>query len=264
MTEVSIIMGARGRAKSTQRTLQSYTKLSYKDYELLFVEIKHDGDNLEPIYNVFKDQLPIRYFSLEENLKSYIPGVTSWTPATTWNFGMTQAIGKFIIICGADILLSYPDMIEKFLDQYKDNRVGVLTYYLSPLITDLLGTGNVDWMNDPLAISNLPGFWDVPVTGDINRNRTSAGLTTFLTGQPREAWDYMGGFRTELSHLVNDQDLYLREVALGKRCETMKDYFAYHQAHPFQKATTPICSPGWHYANEKQARLQEPAERDAT
>ena len=45
----------------------------------------------------------------------------------------------------------------------------------------------------------------------------------------------------------------------------MEGYVAYHQAHPpLLTPHLPVMSPGWHYTNERQARLLEPAERDAT
>ena len=260
MTEVSIIMGARGREENTRRTLQSYQKLSYVDYELLFVDVIHK-ENLKSLYKEFETLLPIKYLSLQENFKIYVPNATTWTPATTWNYGIRQSTGKFIITCSADILLSYPDMIEKFLEQYRNNRLSVLTYFLNRDMTNSLDS--YDWIGNPDSIQLFSGCWEMGIDGTTNSSRKAAGLTTYITGQPRERWDYFGLFREELGHLVNDQDLVMREACLNLGAETLNNYVGYHQAHPLSNDIFPhIACPGWHYENEAQARLLEPAPRD--
>ena len=254
-------MGARGREEHTRRTLQSYTKLSYTDYELLFVDVLYRNTNLKNLYEEFRGKLPIRYLSLEENGKEYIRDVTTWTPATTWNYGIRQSTGKFVITCSADLILSYPDMIERFLEQYKSDRISVLTYFLSQRMTEQLD--QIDWYNNPDNIQSFGGFWNEDISGATNFSRLLAGLTTYITGQPRERWDYMGLFREELSHLVNDQDVMLREVCLGRGVGTLDGYMAYHQAHPLEIGMDVNCiTPGWNYHNELQTRLLEPAPRD--
>jgi hypothetical protein len=196
---------------------------------------------------------------MELNMKVHTPG-TTWTPATTWNYGIRESTGKFIITCSADILLSYPDMIERFLSQYTSNRISVLTYFMSQDMVSKLDS--LDWLGNPDSIQALPGFWNATVNGGSNIDRLSGGLTTFITGQPRERWDYMGLFREELSHLVNDQDMYLRDTFLGHGIETLEGYVGYHQYHP--GGDMACVSPGWNYHSEAQARLLEPAPRDAS
>ena len=264
MLDVSIIMGARsgskGRNINVRRTLQSYTKLSYKNYELVFIDITNNGNDLEYLYEEFKDKLPIRRVVLPEFTKMWTPE-TTWTPATTWNYGIRHSEGKFVIVTGGDILLSSPDLIEKFLDQYKGRRNAVLTHFISISMVDSLD--GMDWMGDPRMVQNLSGYWDGVENGNINTNRTTAGHTTYLTGQPREDWEWIGLFRTDLSHLVNDQDLHIRENFVNRSAGTLEDYIGFHQAHPIDE---PISyegiSPGWNYHSEAQARLQEPAPRD--
>ena len=259
MTEVSIIMGARGRPENTRRCLEAYTKLTYTDYVLVFIDILYDKINLLPIYEEFKDRLPIRRLELPENFQEYSPDST-WTPATTWNYGIRHSDGKFVILTGADILISYPDMIERFLTQYSNRRLASLTYFLSRGMT--LELENIPWKPNPDCIQTIGGFWDDNSSGNQNMNRTTAGHTTYLTGQPRNEWEWMGLFRTDLSHLVNDQDLVIREGFLGREAEMLDGYVCYHQAHPPEKVHN-VVSPGWHYETEAQARLQEPAPRDA-
>lgn len=262
MTEVSIVMAAMGRPVATRRTLEAYTKLSYPDYEFLLVDTIRDGVNLESLYAEFKDRLPITYHPLESNRTHIYDPNKTWTPATSWNYGIKKSTGKFVITCSSDILITYPDMIERYLDQYKSDRISVLTYFLSNYMTDVL-LDNVDWKNNPDIVQTFQGFWNEEIHADTNFNRKLAGLTTYITGQPRDMWEYMGLFRTEFSHLVSDQDIMLRDVCIGRGVGTLEGYHAYHQAHPVDMVISGAAlQPGWNYHNEAQARLLEPAPRD--
>lgn len=258
MVDVSIVMGALGRPEETRRTLKSYTKLTYPSWELIFMNPTRAQvveDNLEFLYDEFKDILPIRYYHLEER--------ESRTPAVTWNTGMSYAEGKFVIVCSADILLSYPDLIERYLAQYSDRRISTNIYFLTKDMTDMLGT--MDWFENPDVIQTFPAFFSAEINGQTNAARKSAGLLTHHTGMTKDRWEWFGKFRTEVSHLVNDQDVVMRERALDVGVDTMEEYVAYHQAHPSLIGSyQPVTSPGWQYENERQARLLEPAKRDAT
>jgi hypothetical protein len=194
-------------------------------------------------------------------MKHYIPNETTWTPATTWNYGIGQSVGDFVVTCSADIIPSCPDMLEEFLTQYQNNRISVLTWFLSKDMTLKLD----ECIDHPEILEELPYFFDQQIDGDTNRNRHLAGLTTYITGQPKEMWEYMGLFRTELSHLVNDQDMMLRDVAVGRGVDTLAGCVGYHQAHHIEldiPCGANVMSPGWQYENENQARLLEPAPRD--
>jgi hypothetical protein len=261
--DFSIILGVRGRPETTRRALESYERLTYKDYELWFMDDCFAGTNQHPVYEEFKDRLPIRYFPLIENFSSYIPDVTTWSPATTWNTGIRKAEGKFVIVTSADIIISDADALEKFLNQYNGNRISATTYFLPEEIT--YGTINtIDWKSDPRLIMTLPGFIEGNGGGRANYTPTPPNLLTFLTGTEKSKWEEIGCFRTQLSHLVNDQDLYLRELFLGKNTDTWEGCVALHQAHPRGEAHVSVTKPGWHYETERQARLIDEAPRDET
>ncbi len=262
MPDVSIVMAAMGRPDATRRSLEAYTKLSYPNYEFLLIDTIRNGVNLRNLYEEFKDRLPILYYPVESNTTEIYDPEKTWTPATSWNYGIKRSQGKFVITCSSDILISYPDMIDRFLTQYQSSRISVLTYFLSSYMTDTL-LNTIDWKNDPDIIKTFLGFWDDMIHADRNRNRLLAGLTTYITGQPRDMWDYMGLFHTEFSHLVSDQDMMLRDVCLGRGVGTLEGYCAYHQEHPIDTViSNSKLQPGWNYHNEAQARLLEPAPRD--
>lgn len=261
MTNVSIVMAAMGRPDATRRSLESYARLTYPDYEFLFMDTIQYGVTLENVFHEFENRLPIVYIPIERNMTMIYDPEKTWTPATTWNHGIKRAKGKFVITCSSDLIISAPDMIEKFLDQYKLDRISVLTYFLSAHMTNSL-LDSVDWKSNPNIIQTFGGFWGDEIHADTNFNRRLAGLTTYVTGQPKDMWEYMGLFRTELSHLVSDQDMMLRDVCMGKGVGTLNGCVAYHQEHPIDGFISGATKPGWNYHNEAQARLLEPAPRD--
>lgn len=254
--EVSIVMGARGRPIETARTLLSYAQLKYPSWELVFMNVIGRGVwPLDKIADKFKDRLPIKYHLVTEE--------ECHTPAMTWNTGFMRSEGRFVITCSADILVTAPDMIEKYLEQYNNVRLSTLTYHLTRIMTEDLDVA--DWYNNPNSVQSMPGFWWKEIDGERNEDRLAAGLTTYQTGMSRERWEWFGKFRTEYSHLANDQDVVLREKALGVGCDTLQGYCGYHQAHPPMEQTekfTPFEAGGWIYENERQARLLEPAKKE--
>jgi glycosyltransferase involved in cell wall biosynthesis len=262
MPEVSIVMAAMGRPDATRRSLESYCRLTYPDYEFLLIDTIQNGETLETVFKEFEKRLPIVYIPIERNKTTVYDPNKTWTPATSWNHGIKRSSGKFIITCSSDLIISAPDMIEKYLAQYTTDRISVLTYFLSLHMTNnLLDT--VDWKSNPDIIQTFGGFWGDVIHADTNFSRRLAGLTTYVTGQPKDMWEYMGLFRTELSHLVSDQDMMLRDVCLGRGVGTLHGCVAYHQEHPIDLVISGAnLQPGWNYHNEAQARLLEPAPRD--
>jgi hypothetical protein len=79
-------------------------------------------------------------------------------------------------------------------------------------------------------------------------------------GMMRSTFEHFGKFREDDSHLTADHDVLMRFRALGWQSDTMNDYICYHQWHPTIQIEG---TPGWTYENEAQARLLEPAIRDA-
>ena len=253
MIEVSVVMAARGRYNETKRTLQSYTKLTYPNWELIFMNPVENNPmefNLYGLFLEFKDRLPIEFHQTENTL----------TPAQTWNEGINLAHGRFVITCSADILLTGGDLLQRYLDQYRDIRESVLVYKLSRSATKNLD--GIDWYNRPDTIQELMDFWSAEIDGELNRTRKQAGLTTYHTGMTAERWKWFGGFRTEHSFYVNDSDIVEREKNLGG-CDTIQGYWAVHQAHPQENYSyPPLNTSKWVYENELQSRLLEPAKED--
>jgi hypothetical protein len=261
VTEISIILGVRQRTANTRRALESYEKLTYKDYEILFMDCVGESNQLG-VYNEFKNRLPIKYHLLQEDFGRYVEDETTWSPATTWNTGIRKSESKFVIVTSADIIISAHDALEKFLAQYRGNRISALTYFLSNEITDSLG--GVDWKSNSGVIRSMEGFGDFMSRGRTNQEPLPPAQLTFLTGMEKSEWESIGCFRTQLSHLVNDQDLHLREMFLGREVDTWDGCVAYHQAHPVGERVVDVTRPGWHYETERQARLIDEAPRDET
>lgn len=249
-TKVSIVLSAKDRHDSVKRCLYSYAHLSYDNFEIIFVD---DGSKpeseIEELVNVWAEEMPIKYYRLESTRDR--------TPAISYNYGFDKSDGEFVIFASSDILLSGHDMCERFLDQFDGiHRISVLTYVLDAKQTTQLD--ELGWVENHKLIENMRDFWDtLDKDGQPNRLRLSAGLLTHITGQSRERWKWLGLFRNLEGHLFADQDIVIREQALGIGCNTLQGFWGYHQFH--DNPAVPMNSPEFIYENERQARLLEPA-----
>jgi len=247
--KTSIVMATKNKEDLLRRSLESYSNLTCPDYEFILVD---DNGNapLDGLVSEYRDRLPIQYLRLADGNKDR-------TPAVAWNRGFELSTGEFVIFVMSDVIVSGKDLIERYQAQFKTERINVNTYKLSQTQTAMLDT--IDWKSDPNIIKTLPKFWDEWVDGQPNSARLLAGLITNLTGMSREMWKWFGLFREEKSHLTADQDLVLRDMALGRGVDTLNDYVAFHQWHPPAHVTM---AGGWKYENERQARLLEPAPKE--
>lgn len=170
-------------------------------------------------------------------------------------YGM-KSQGEYVILAFADELLGNYSMLDAMLDVPKTNRYSLNTFFLSQSQTaQLPGLG---WLNDPASIENLPDFWSHKEHENLeNSNRRDGSLLGHVTGAYREFWDYIGWFREANGYLNYDQDLYLRESYLGRKCYSGFRPCCYHQHHPLAVIPAECRLPSYRYENEQQARLLE-------
>lgn len=253
--KVSIVMSVCDRPTILKNSLDSYSCLSYPDCEFLFYDNGSVMPNQEQgIIQSFGEScsVPIRYTRFD----------TVRAVNRVWNQGLEEASGDFIIFAQMDFILSSKDLVEKMLGAYQEGlRVSILPYFLSEKNSMELST--IDWRNNPKLIETLTQFWILPdAAGRRNMDITSAGIFSYITGQYRRDWEYIGGFRKETyGHLWLDQDLHKREQVLKKPVITPSGICAYHQWHPTPSVEQriPNMSHGYIYRNEREARLLEPA-----
>ena len=248
---ISVVIAVKDRLPLLRRSLQSWMDHDYPDYEVILVD---DGSkNLAMVKGAVKE-----FEKRISDLQSIrLESSGDRTPTYAWNAGFKKSTGDFVVFTGGDFIISQKDLLKKLVEGAKDKtRLSVVALFLSQAMTNALDT--IPWQSNPLLIQSLPGFWEYMDGTKILNNRDIAkpwlaGIHTYLTGQLRKDWEYFGLFREEMSHLVADQDVHLRELKLGWRVDTPKEIHCYHQWHP--RPQVPIG--GSHtYTTEEQARLK--------
>lgn len=233
----SVIMSITNRPNHLRNTLCSWCNVDYVS-EFIIIDNASNCPENEQVVEEFKERLNISFYK-EPN----------WTNMNIlWNIYGKMSHGDYIIFAMQDEIVVGRDLVLKMQD-YVPFRSSIFTYFLDKIQTEALE--GISWQDNPFIIPQ-------PET-----TATSAGLVSHVTGAWRHYWDWFGWFRNEpKGHLWLDQDLHLRELALVNHCKTPVGVYCLHQHHKTSFLPPDFGQPGYHYANEMQARLIEPAERD--
>jgi len=257
MTDLSIILSVKDRPIALRNTLQSWSNLECDNYEFIVID---DGSNEDNKIAHFVAGMSINFPSLSyirlENTGYRIPNIA-------WNVGLEESKGDFLIFAMGDIIISRKDIWKHIQDCYVGNRVGLLTYFLSPVATEYLSI--VEWENDPTKLETSPGFWNWrSEEGETNRHRIQniehhVARTAYVFGCERKRWEWFGGLRNkDDSQLLTDNDLFYREQCLGIPATPIPVVRGYHQWHNKILISSGY---GYNYKTEAQARLLEEAEK---
>lgn len=238
MNHVSIIMLACNRPQHLLRTLRSWVNISYRDFDFVLVDNNTKNPEIQNIALSFQEPLNLEFFRED-----------SWhNMCVLWDKYGQASEGDYVIFAMQDEIVCGIDVVQKMMEF--DRRASIFTYFMNQSQTSELDS--LPWQGDP-SIIPLP-FTD----------QTTAGLISHIHGNWRKNWDWFGWFRNdERGHLWLDQDVHLREVALGVPAETPKGVYCLHQYHNLTPMPANFPQPGYRYKNELQARLLEPAERDS-
>ena len=74
-------------------------------------------------------------------------------PNIAWNTGLEVSTGDFVLFAMGDIIISRKDIWQHIQDCYVGNRVNLMTYFMSPVITEYLSV--VEWENNPQMLEVL-------------------------------------------------------------------------------------------------------------
>jgi glycosyltransferase involved in cell wall biosynthesis len=252
--KVSIIMSCCDRSNALRNTLESWTDLTYPNYEFFLYDNASDNEAaIQKVVEEFSPRFPDFHFIRNHTHANF---------NMIWNkVAKLFSTGEYVIFAMADEIISTKDIIQRMAEMPIDARCSVNTTYLDPVMTKELDT--LKWKKDPRIIESIPGFWNYKIADLDNRDRVNplgAGLLSHITGWTREKWEWFGWFRDEpTGFLWIDQDVVMRSRCLKIGTHTVPDVLCYHQHHA--PGVFDI-QPGYRYRNERQARLLEPAERD--
>lgn len=202
----SVIIPVYNRPDEVDELLQSLTRQSFKDFEVIIVE---DGSSV-PCKNVadrYQDILNIRYYSKPNS-----------GPGQTRNYGAERSRGEYLIILDSDCILpeDYFQEVEKELQETPADAFG------GP------DRAHASFTDVQKAINySMTSFF---TTGGIRGGKKKMDKfypRSFNMGVHREVYEALGGFSR--MRFGEDIDFSIRIFKGGYRCRLFPGAWVYHK-----------------------------------
>lgn len=202
----SIIIPVYNRPEEVDELLESLSKQTYLDFEVLLIE---DGstEKCNLVAEKYKDDINIRYYYKENSGRS-----------ETRNYGMEKAEGDYFVFFDSDCVIPpfYFEKIKKTLDSnYTDSYGG--PDKADESFTDLQKAISFS-MTSFLTTGGIRGSKGVKMEKFVPR--------TFNMGFSKEVYEKVGGFKDMFGE---DIDLSLRIRDNGYTCQLISDAYVYHK-----------------------------------
>ena len=205
---VSIIIPNKDHVEDLSKCLDSLSRCSYQNYEILVVE------------NNSQNQDTFAYYEEIQEKDSRIQ-VLYWKEAFNYssinNFGVTHAKGQYLLFLNNDTEVINEDCLEELLGFCMRPDVGVVGARL------YFGDGTIQHAGVVVGLGGIAGhiFSGTPrdQVGYFARVVTQqdySAVTAACMMVERESFDRVGGFDGQLQVAFNDIDLCLRIRGLGK------------------------------------------------
>ncbi|MBQ9210981.1 MAG: glycosyltransferase family 2 protein [Clostridia bacterium] len=187
-----------------QETIQSLKEQIWKDIELIIID---DGSDDAQTIQVLRE---IEYPRMQLMHTDHIG------PAAARNRGIQAATGKYIFPLDAD------DLIEK---EYISRAVQVMEKHPNMGIVYCHGD----------LFGEQTGKWDLP---DYNFRTLLQDNIIFVTSLFRKAdWEEVGGFCEELKAGMEDYDLWLSILGLGREVYQFPETYFHYRIKPVSRTT---------------------------
>jgi len=200
----SVIVPVYNRPQEVAELLESLTRQTLKDFEVVLVE---DGSTVtcEKVYEHYSKKLSIQYF-----LKS------NTGPGPSRNFGFEKARGKYFVVFDSDCILPphYFELVDTFLKNEK---------------ADVWG-GPDRGMKDFTALQQAMAFTmsSTLTTGGIRGGKKKAFQPrSFNMGISREVFEKTRGFHFD--RFAEDIELSIRIKKAGFKTVLIPEAFVYHK-----------------------------------
>jgi glycosyltransferase involved in cell wall biosynthesis len=202
----SVVVPVYNRPQEVEELLQSLTKQSYKNFEVIIVE---DGSTItcEKVIEAFKTALTIHYFFKQNT-----------GPGPSRNFGFEKAVGEYFVVFDSDCILPshYFEAVENYFE-------------ITPL--DAWGgpdRGHEDFTPLQQAMGyTMSSFF---TTGGIRGGSNRIGSfqpRSFNMGISRKVFDKTGGFKFD--RYAEDIEFSIRIKKAGFKSGLISDAFVYHK-----------------------------------
>lgn len=200
----SIIVPVFNRPQELDDLLQSLTKQTFTNFEVLIVE---DGSTFrsEKVFEKYSQQLLMQYFFKPNS-----------GPGPSRNFGFEKASGEYFIVFDSDCQIPphYLKAVEKSLAENKLDAWGGPDR----------GHENFTAIQQAMAYTMSSIFTTGGIRGGKSKNFQPR---SFNMGISRDAFKNTGGFRFD--RFAEDIELSVRMKEMGLRVGLIPDAFVYHQ-----------------------------------
>ncbi len=203
----SVIVPVYNRPDEIEELLESLTKQTFTDFEVIIVEDGSEIDCKEQVEK-YKSQLNIKYF-YKENEK----------PAIARNYGVARASGEYVVFVDSDCIIpqDYFEKVNRHLNEEEVDAYGgpdAASPDFSPLqkaisysMTAFLTTGNIR------GGEKVDKFYP----------------RSFNLGVKKTVFDEMGGFPITKMHPGEDMVFAIELIKRGYKTKLFKDAFVYHK-----------------------------------
>lgn len=206
MERFSVIVPVFNRPDEVAELLESLTRQSFHNYELILVE---DGSSVpcEQVVKTYADRLPVSYYTKPNS-----------GPGQSRNYGAARAKGEYLLIWDSDILIpeGYFEAIEAFLQAQPVDAFG------GP------DRAHESFTDVQKAINySMTSFF---TTGGIRGGKKKLDKfypRSFNMGIRREVYEQLGGFRA--MRFGEDIDFSYRIVEAGYTTALIPDAYVYHK-----------------------------------
>ncbi|MFD0793700.1 glycosyltransferase [Mucilaginibacter litoreus] len=202
----SIIIPLYNRPKEIDELLDSLTRQTYKDFEVLVIE---DGSKLkaDDIVKSYADKINIRYFEKPNEGQGF-----------TRNFGFERANGDYFVIFDSDCLIpaDYLEIVNSSLNQNWLDAYG--------------GPDGAHQSFTPVQKAISYSMTSPFTTGGIRGNKKSIGQfhpRSFNMGVSRQVWQKVGGFI--ITRLGEDIEYSIRIHSAGFKIGLIPEAIVYHK-----------------------------------
>jgi len=202
----SIVVPVFNRPKEVDELLNSLTKQSFTNFEVLIIEDGSDQD-CKTIVDRYTTQLDIQYHFKPNSGQGF-----------SRNFGFEKAKGDFLIVFDSDCLIpeNYFEEVEKHLD-----------------IEPLDGFGGPDKAHPsftPLQKAISYSMTSIFTTGGIRGNKSHAGQfhpRSFNMGISKEVFEATQGYK--ITRMGEDIEFSIRIIENGFKVGLIPEAFVYHK-----------------------------------
>ena len=204
METVSVIMPCYNDGKYIKEAIESIKAQTYKNWELIIVDDGSDQEETVNILNEINDD-KIRVFHTDH-----------LRPAGARNYGIEQAIGKYILPVDSDDTIDSSYMEKAVAEIERNPKVGVVYCY-----ADLFGESQ--------------GRWELP---EYSFEKMLLDNVVFVTALfYKEDWKKVGGFSTTMAAGMEDYDFWLSIMGLGREIYQIPEVLFHYRIKPISRTT---------------------------